>query len=263
MGAATIVRTVVRGAVVAGLILALAGCGESSTSGGPQFVGRTYIATSVTQDGTPRAVVPGSQLRLSFQEDAVGASAGCNTMSGSGGITEGILVVTDLATTEMACDPALMEQESWWAELLTGRPAAEVGERALTLTSGSTVVAMTSAENVPDLPLAGTGWQLQSIIEGGAASSVPAGTSAALAVDGSAMTVTVSDCRSTTVAIVENGTRLTFDPQPFAQPLCTGQSAVTEAAVLGVFGGGQVDVVIDGEVLTVDGAGGASLDYRG
>ena len=51
----------------------------SGASGQGGLEGRTFLSTSI--EG--RALVAGSRVRISFQENRVGASAGCNSMSGS------------------------------------------------------------------------------------------------------------------------------------------------------------------------------------
>src|SRR5262245_14958402 len=44
--------------------------------------GRTFLSTTVTEQGKDRALVSGTRVSLTFQEGRVGANAGCNSMSG-------------------------------------------------------------------------------------------------------------------------------------------------------------------------------------
>lgn len=253
-----------RAVAAVGLTLALASCGElapSDTTGG-QFVGRTYLSSDVTEAGQPKELVPGTQLSLSFVDGGVGASAGCNSMSASGGISDGVLVLDDLASTEMACDPDVMAQEQWWAALLVSQPRAEVGDRSLTLASGDREVAMVSAETLPDAPLEGTPWQLDTVVQYETASSVPAGTAATMTVESDTLTVRVDDCRVTETPVELAPGTLTVNPDAFGPSACTDGAAFVDEAVLAVFGAGEVPYVIDGEQLRLSGPFGAGLVYR-
>ncbi len=246
------------------LLLVLSACiepdGEASGAG---FVGRTYLSTSVTEDGQPKPLVDGTTLTLTFTDGGISAGAGCNTMFGSGGIVEGVLVVESLAGTQMACDSALMEQEQWWGQFLVAEPAADVGDRALTLRTPTAVVAMVSAETVPDLPLDGTAWRLDTILSGETASSVPAGVASSLAVSGGSLTVAVDDCRATVIPVAVSSTTITFDADGFAASSCSGDAAIVDAAVMAVFAHDQVGYIIDVDRLTISGRDGAGLGYAG
>src|SRR5262245_43686977 len=80
------------------------------------LVGRSFLSTAIAG----RALVPNSQVRLAFQGDNLGAHAGCNSMSGSYTITDGVLRIGQMAMTEMACDRPLMDQDTWLAGFLDG-----------------------------------------------------------------------------------------------------------------------------------------------
>lgn len=250
-------------AAALGMALALAGCGELTTSDtGGQFVGRTYVSTDVSDGGQDKELVPGSQLSLTFAADGISASAGCNSMSASGGIQEGVLVLGDLVSTEMACDPALMEQEQWWAALLASQPQVRVGDRELTLIGSGGTVAMVALETIPDEPLAQTAWQLETVVMHGAASSVPEATASSLAVSGDVLRIVVDDCRDTEVAVVVEPARLIVDPDAFPVSECRDGAAFVDRAITSVFGAGEVPYVIEGDVLRLTGPFGWGLDYR-
>jgi heat shock protein HslJ len=61
---------------------------------------RTFLSTAV--EGYQ--LVEGSQIMLTFQADRIGASAGCNQMSSTWSLDGELLVVPDMATTQMACE---------------------------------------------------------------------------------------------------------------------------------------------------------------
>jgi len=256
---------VARSWAVVVVVATLAACGDAlNTSSGGDFVGQTYQAVEVTRDGTVQPVVQGTSLSLTFDSGGISASAGCNSMVSGGGVRDGVLQADTLASTEMACDPAIMEQEQWWAQFLTSGPTVDVGEQALTLTSGSDTVHMTSEPIVAGLPLSGTTWTLDTIIDQGSASNIPTGvgTSTATFTEQS-MTVLVADCRNTQVTVSLSQTAAAFDAAPFASSACTGEAAGVDSAVMTVYGTGRVDYQIDGERLTITGGDGHALGYRG
>lgn len=103
-----------------------AACGDD---GGPAIgpgsvVGRTFLSESVTRDDEPRPLVEGTRIRLMLHEDGrITASAGCNTLSGSMEVERDRIVVGELSTTEMGCEPALHDQDEWLADVLVADPA--------------------------------------------------------------------------------------------------------------------------------------------
>jgi heat shock protein HslJ len=106
---------------------------------------RRWVATSVTEDGAPVALVDGTELTVSldrFQGHAtLGFSAGCNSFGGQLWITPRTLRLVDGGGTEMGCDGPLERQDGYFARYFF-RSTLDwelVGDQ-LTLTDGSTVI---------------------------------------------------------------------------------------------------------------------------
>lgn len=92
--------------------------------------GREFLSTAV--EG--RALAAGTQVRLSFDGDQLGVSPGCNSGGSTFTIDGDQLVIDGIAMTEMACEPAaLMDQDAWVVELLSGRPTLAVDGETLTV----------------------------------------------------------------------------------------------------------------------------------
>jgi heat shock protein HslJ len=246
--------------VLVAALLAATGCGDFSTEG--SFAGRTYVSDQAEQAGEPLELVAGTRLTLSFTDDAITASAGCNLFTGTGGIEAGRLVIEDLAGTERACEPGLMEQEQWWAALLASQPQAQVGDRELTLVGEAGTVAMVAQETIADLPLEGTQWELDTVVMHGAASSVPAGTVSTLTIVDDTLRVVVDDCRATQAAVEIEPASLTVPADAFDTSDCRDGAAFVDRAVVAVFGAGEVPYVIEGDVLQLSGPFGWGLGYR-
>jgi len=118
----------------------LGGCGSGGESLADRLDGRTYVSTSVEGHD----LVSGSVITLTFRADSLGATAGCNTMQG--GWTDGggdeVRWTSPPASTLMACEPALMDQDTWLAGLLTEGMTVVDGEADLTLRSGDVTISL-------------------------------------------------------------------------------------------------------------------------
>jgi hypothetical protein len=61
------------------LVLILTACGTGNTVA---LDGRTFISTSVVDGNEDRELVANTEIRLTFNDGQLGASAGCNTFGG-------------------------------------------------------------------------------------------------------------------------------------------------------------------------------------
>jgi heat shock protein HslJ len=266
--------------VLAALALLAAGCGDDGDEGASDaggggsttapsdtsdtaghggvdpLSGRTFVATQVTGHD----LVPGSELRLTFDGDLLVVAAGCNSMRSGYTFDGGRLAWTgEPAATMMACEDELMAQDDWIAGLLGEGVEAEAAGDDLVLTSGDVRIDLVAegagadgggaAGSSPSLY--GTTWTLTSIIDGEGASSVPAGVEPAtltFAEDGSVGLFTGCNSGSTSVEITD--TSAVFAPPMTTLIGCEGDAAAVEAAVVAVVDG-QVDLVLDGDQLTL------------
>ena len=128
-------RTAIAGAAAS---LLLAGCG----GGGADLAGSTYTSTEVRGHD----LVEGSQVTLTFDDGRISANAGCNTMNGAATWEgETLEVEGPLASTMMACEEPLMEQDTWLSDFLTSSPDLAVEGDELTLGDDSAGMTLTRA----------------------------------------------------------------------------------------------------------------------
>lgn len=216
--------------------------------------GRTFLSVSITDGGDDRPLVGDSRIRLSLDAGNLGANAGCNSMSGAYSLDGDVLVVDMLASTEMACDPALMAQDQMLANFLTSRPRVALNGNDLVLTSGETVMTMLDEEEAtPDQALVGTVWTLDSIIEGDAVSSVPMGVTATLTFADDGTVAIQPGCNTGRSDYTIDGDTITFGPVALTRMACEGAAGQVENAVLAVLDSGPLDFTIDGGRLTLQG----------
>lgn len=250
--------------VAASLLVAACGAGSADSTTAPpaggadpgNLAGRTFLSTSITG----RDLVPGSQVRLSFEVGQIGAQAGCNSMGGSVGIVDGRLVLADLAMTEMACEPALMNQDTWLADFLAGAAVTLAGETLTLAKDGVTLELLDREAADPDRPLVGTRWVVDGLVSGESVSSVPAGTLASLLFTPDGRVAVEAGCNSGGAPVTVAAGTLTFGPLVLTEMACDGPATELERAVTSVLAG-TTAYGIEADVLTLD-HGGTGLILR-
>lgn len=162
----------------------LAACGSSSDSDSDKeasapavspsaLAGRTFVAR--TLDG--RSLAAGTAISISFEQETLSASAGCNTITGGYAIEDGELRTRELARTMIGCDAERERQDEWLDGFLTAGPEVSLDGDRLTL-AGDSVTAELRESTADDErpPLTGTLWTLETLMDrNGTASNVPAG----------------------------------------------------------------------------------------
>ena len=117
---------------------------------------------------------------MTFTNGDVNAHGGCNSISGPYKITGDRFKVTQMASTAMGCEAPLMQQDEWLVDVLEDARIALAGD-TLTLDNGKIRMTLLDREVAsPDKPLVETMWGFDSIVEGDAVSSVPAGVTASM-----------------------------------------------------------------------------------
>ncbi|HEX5613787.1 MAG TPA: META domain-containing protein [Acidimicrobiia bacterium] len=253
------------------LVVGLAACGDddvtvgsgsSTTAPPPGLDGRTFIAQSVTEDGAPRALVAGTEIRFTFRDGTLGASAGCNTLGADYTIDGGVLRIDSVSTTEMGCDEPRHDQDSWLAAFLESRPAVTVAGDELTLANATTTIALLDREVAdPDRPLEGTTWVLDTVIDGDAVSSGPIDEQLTLTIADGALTATLPCNELSAVVEVGDDQVLRLTDATSTAVACTDDAlrALEDHMVRTL--AGAVDYEIEADVLTLTN-GALGLGYR-
>jgi heat shock protein HslJ len=254
------------------LLVLTAGCGRGTISqagsdgpGGDEPWGRTFLSTSVTENGQAKPLVEGTRISLRFSDGhELGAQAGCNSMGGPASFDAGRLVVGDLATTEMGCDPPRHAQDEWLARFLTSRPAADLSGETLTLENDSSRVVLADREVAqPDRPLRDTKWVVDTIVDGESASSVPAGAEAHVIFGDGDRFGGDSGCNSMggNAVVHDDSHTITFSEVVTTKMACEDDRMRLERAVLATLEG-DVAYGIEADVLRLDGPDGHGLRLR-
>jgi heat shock protein HslJ len=246
------------------LSFALGACGDSGEASSTPAIELTGEFLSVEQ--STFELVPNTTVRMSFEENRISLSAGCNTMFGQYQLDDSQLRVGPLASTMIGCPEALATQDQRLDEFLTGGPLLSASTDGFTLTGsdGATLVMVTRAVADPDRPLTGSQWRVESIIQDEAFVAAVGFESVAVSFTGDQVQVnTPCATGSASYTMLEDGNLTTGDlnltdvvaPDP---TVCSPDYGVHEAqqALSQVFGGTvQVDGNASRVTLTGNGIG--------
>lgn len=253
-------------AASAAAVLFAGGCGGTDSVSAQDLNGTTWVTTTVTRAGTESPAANGSTITVTFENGRISVNAGCNTMSAGVTVEDDVLVLDGaMASTQMACDTELMNQDAWLSQFLSSKPEVTVDGSTMTLTSGESELTLTDRKVAqPDLPLEGTAWSLESMGSGtganGSVSSVPAGVTSTLTVEGSKLLLKAG-CNSGSGSVEVTDTTMKIGPIATTKMMCPPDAMSVETAVLAVLTG-TVKYSIDSSQLTITGATG-SLTYTG
>jgi heat shock protein HslJ len=248
--------------MAAALALPLTACGnEAGADGtGGSLKGRSFLSTSVTEDGKAKQLAASTRVQFQFTDDGrLIADAGCNMMQAPVSTDGGKLAVKDLATTEMGCDAPRHAQDSWLAAVLQQKPTWKLDANQLNVTAGKTsLVLQDKAVTQPELPLDGTKWTLESLINGETASHPTGAEKAHLTIRGERVTGSTG-CNDLQGIVSRTGDKLTFGEIATTARACSGDAGALEKAILTVLQR-QLTFAIKVNRLSLRGTGGTGLD---
>lgn len=143
---------------------------DASATGPTSLAGLEFLLDSA-EGFTP---VEGTTVRLSFDATELRFNAGCNSFFGPYSLCDGKLCASGLGGTEIGCDAPLQAQDEWLRGFLTSSPTlTQAGARVTLEGTEATLEFLDREQANPDRSLTGRTWAIDTLIDGGAASSVP------------------------------------------------------------------------------------------
>ncbi len=240
------------------VVLAVVGCGTGAGTP-PEVVGEWELV-EFSQDGR---VVPeplGGRATLTFTDDEVEGTSFCNSYSGTYRLDGEDLTVSGLGGTEMGCAPELMDAEAAYLAALGAVEQAATEDGYLVLSGGDAELTYRPIPEVPPSDLTGTGWVLETLLDGDVASS-PTGDRAVLELaDGGTLTASTG-CRELTARWTLEGDVVRVTDADPADASCDPDVAAQDEQVSAVLSR-DFQVAVSGDSLTVTGTGGLGLVYR-
>jgi heat shock protein HslJ len=251
------VRSIAAVLFLAASVAAVSACsvvGGGSPAPAAQLDGRTFLSSAVMG----RDLVPGTAVRLVFNDGQLGIEAGCNHMSGPYSIVDGRIRVGSMMTTEMGCEPRLMDQDAWVGQFVGGA-AVDLDGNALKLANGGVTMQLTDRVVAdPDHPLVGTRWIVDGIVSGEAVSSLPDAVEAALTFEDDRIAVETG-CNSGGGPVTIEATTFMAGPLALTKKACVPETAAVERAVLEALTG-QVGYTLEADrLMLTNGRAGLTL----
>jgi len=247
-------------ALIAALGMLAGGCrllgGAASPAPG---VEGTWLLSSGSVDGSPIALVAGSEPTMTLSGTDIGGRAGCNLYGGTFAIHGDRITISALSMTEMACDEDRMAEEAAYSAALDRVDTITLDGDRLVLAGSGVELRFTVVPPVADAELVGTPWLLQSLISADTATSV-LGEPATMLLSADGQISGSTGCRTYAGAYARSGDTVTVTSLVVDDRACGDDLAGQDAHVLGVLDG-SFSVTIDGNRLTIMAADGAGLDF--
>ncbi|MBN1093923.1 META domain-containing protein [Blastococcus sp. TML/M2B] len=247
-------------------VLALTACGSDDGGAGtgaddsdaPEVTGEWQLASG-SSIGADLPSPPGVTATLTLSDGRASGTAFCNRYMASYELDGSSFSFGDIGSTLMGCEPDVMAAESAYLEALAGVDTAVRDAGDLLLTGAGIELRFTPVPAVPDSPLEGTRWVLETLVDGETASSVQGEPTLELRADGTAAFTT--GCNGTTGSWRRDGDRVTVEPGASTLGQCDPAAQSQDEQVLAVLTGGAT-VVIEGDRLTLTAPEGRQLVYR-
>lgn len=263
------VRTVMKSALALFVLVVMlaAACGSSSEAPAPGAGGDDGSAADVlgqwelergTLDGSAFPLVEG--YRVTFQLEADGSFSGraaCNGYGGTASLDGASLDIAEWFITEMGCEPAVTASEQAFISVLQRSLTLDREGDLLLMTGDGVDLQFSLVPPVPTSELVGTTWQLHSLFEGQAASSILG--DATLRLDEDGTFVGSTGCRELTGTYVIAGDEIGIT-QMSADGECVPDLVRQDGFVIGVLESPRVE--IEADQLRLWTSGDEGLGYR-
>jgi heat shock protein HslJ len=208
-----------------GAVGLLAACGTMTRAAeAPSLDGTAWVLASLPG----RTLVPGSSVTLQFADGRLSGSDGCNRYSGSYSVKGATFAVApNLASTQMACDPGLMEQARAYVSALTGAESYRVsGDRLELLSASGATLATLAAQSQS---LAGTSWHATGINNGKqAVSGLVKDSTVTLAFGADCVATGSAGCNSFRAPYTVHGAKVSFGQAVVTRKMCVQPEGVMQ-----------------------------------
>lgn len=155
-------------------LLAVGGCASTGPDAAGQLEGEWRLTDGV-HDGDPLPIPPDAPITLTIADGEASGRAACNHYSGPVTVEGDRLGIGAMSTTEMGCDPDVMEAESRYVAALSAVAGWERTGDRLTLSGEAVELTYAFVPPMADAGLVDTLWTLDGLIDGEAVSSTVAG----------------------------------------------------------------------------------------
>lgn len=226
---------------------------------GPVDATGDWRLTAGTVDGAAFPLDDRWPVTLMIDGTTVGGTGACNGYGGEIVVRDGEVRFGEMGMTAMGCEPEVMAIESAYHAALARIRIASMDGDALILAGDGVSLRFEPIAPVPMADLIDTDWTLDSLIAGGAVSSV-AGEPGTLILHGDGRFEGSTGCRTFSGRYQEIGGEIVATDMAMDDRACLPALADQDGHVTTVLGDG-FSAVIDGDRLTLTSAGGNGLVY--
>jgi heat shock protein HslJ len=209
----------------------------------------SFVSTSV--EG--RELLPGTEVWLSFDEDTLAVSGGCNTSFGASTLDDGTLGwESDPASTMIACSEEEAEQDAWVSDLLATGVAATTDGAELHLASEDVRLLLEREPPVALETLLGRTWSVVGTLTDGTTSRVPSRVrTPRLVVGEDGLARLDTGCNTGRTRVQVDRVSVSFAPPTVTRVRCREPDRTIERIVLSVVDGRSDYLTFNGWVLLV------------
>jgi heat shock protein HslJ len=209
----------------------------------------SFVSTSV--EG--RELLPGTEVWLSFDEDTLAVSGGCNTSFGASTLDDGTLGwESDPASTMIACSEEEAEQDAWVSDLLATGVAATTDGADLHLASEDVRLLLEREPPVALETLLGRTWSVVGTLADGTTSRLPSRVrTPRLVVGEDGLARLDTGCNTGRTRVQVDRVSVSFAPPTVTRVRCREPDRTIERIVLSVVDGRSDYLTFNGWVLLV------------
>lgn len=196
--------------------------------------------------------VPGTTVRVSFNDASFGFSGGCNSHGGAYALDGNTLLVKDMASTAMGCEPALHAQDDFLSSFFASRPMLNLDGSALSI-SGTDVSLFFLDREVadPDRALVGTLWTIDTVSDGEVAMGWASEQPSTLIFEDDGGVAAALPCGALSAGYTVSGSEITFTDVSIENVECSLDDTTVDAAIRAVLADGPASYEIQASRLSL------------
>ena len=216
------------------------------------FDGMDFVYSS-SEGYTP---VAGSTIRVRFQENngEFSFSADCNSHSGSYTLNGDVFELQGIYGTEMGCDNALMEQDTWLVSFFSSSPTlVHDGDMITFANTEASIVFIDEEVAFPDQPLTGVTWTIDTYIDEEVAMTYNIDPYPTMSFNEDGSFSIITGCNGIGGSYSTSDNTLTIEPFDMTLMACDEPLMSIENHLVHVFTSSSITYEIDANRLNIDG----------
>ena len=135
--------------------------GPSSDDAELDVVDRVFLSIRILENGAPKELMDGTQLRLEFEHDEFSTAGRCRSVFGRYRIEDGVLRIR-ADESRVPCGERQWAQDDWYFDFIGSKPRVEARPGGLSLSKGGIVIDFRDQRAMPTNPIVDSAWTVVS-----------------------------------------------------------------------------------------------------